>query len=495
MGLRGKHALGALAFAAFTSALPLGCGKNVLVVGAQLRHDAGPDEPRDDEPFADASSDSTTEPQKPDDADAAEAARAEDAHSSSDGSSDATLEGSADAELEAEACAANACGGCTELDVSPGETCGQCGTIVCAADEESTVCNDPGEVAQLTAGGHTCVLMLRGGVRCWGWNDVGQLGNGMLSDVFSPPSQDVIGGVRTVAAGDDYTCVVMQGTGGLRCWGSNLMGQYGNGTYTTDRASPPDFDVLTGVRSVALGQFHLCALLETGGLRCWGGYVLPDGSGTSEQLTPPDSDLLSGVSAVAAGPMFTCAVLNTGGLRCWGNDEFGQLGDGTTTTKTIVPPATDLVDHVVSVGAGYGHICVLRDDSGVRCWGKNDFGQLGDATRTNRLLPPDTDVITGALALAVGGDHTCVLLRDGSVVCWGSNSAGQVGDGTLDDRLSPASAAVGDAVAVSAGSYHTCALLRSGKVKCWGDNWFGSVGIGSKTEAQALPVDVGSLCP
>ena len=118
---------------------------------------------------------------------------------------------------------------------------------------------------------HACALMTTGGVRCWGDNGAGQLGTGNGGGVNNfanpPPDHDVLTGVQAISAGVNFTCALMT-TGGVRCWGWNVAGQLGDGT-TTNRDAPPTEDVLTGAKSISAGSLKACAVLENGDLRCW----------------------------------------------------------------------------------------------------------------------------------------------------------------------------------------------------------------------------------
>jgi len=140
---------------------------------------------------------------------------------------------------------------------------------------------------------------------------------------------------------------------------------------------------------------------------------------------------------------------------------------------------------VADVSTSGGHTCAITKVGGLRCWGKNWSGQLGDGTDSDRFDAPKHDVLTGASAVAAGNSHTCALTTNGGVRCWGSNQYGQLGDDSTGRFAPPASDVLTDIKAIAAGEYHTCALTKSGGVRCWGRNDFGQLGIGTDSNFEA----------
>ena len=210
---------------------------------------------------------------------------------------------------------------------------------------------------------------------------------------------------------------------------------------------------------------------------CGGGSPSGADGGTGTISCPGPAGIA--VKSIATGGAYTCAVLITGGVRCWGRNNTGELGDGTWTDRAM-PPTTDVLDDVQAIATAFGtefaHTCALTTNGGVRCWGNNEHGQLGDGTQISRSTPPATDVLTGVQAIGVGVEHTCALMTTGGVRCWGWNFDGQLGDGTTTDRSTPPTTDVlSDVQAIAVGGEHTCALMTTGGVRCWGWNSAGQL--------------------
>ena len=357
----------------------------------------------------------------------------------------------------------------------------------------------------ISAGGqHTCALLASGGVKCWGNNEDGQLGNGTTTTMVVPV--DVVGlssGVQAITAGSSHTCALLD-SGGVKCWGGNWKGKLGNGTLD-DSSTPVDVVGLSsGVQTIVAGGQHTCALLVSGGIKCWGDNTWGElgygtGGGTEYETTPVNvSGLSSGVQAITVGGMHTCALLDSGGVKCWGGNEYGQLGDGTTSeTYDPTPTPVDvfgLSSDMQAIAAGGYHTCALLISGGVKCWGRNSSGQLGDGSSSSYKVVP-FDVVglsSGVQTISAGGSHTCAMLTSGGLKCWGANSHGQLGNGTEESTKIPVfvSCLSSGIQAISAGGSHTCAVLTSGEVKCWGNNEDGQLGDGGAEENATTPVDV-----
>jgi alpha-tubulin suppressor-like RCC1 family protein len=344
----------------------------------------------------------------------------------------------------------------------------------------------------IAAGGvHTCILTRAGGVKCWGINSFGQLGNGVTAASLTPV--DVVGltsGVTQVAAGGYSTCALMS-SGAVKCWGDNTYGQLGTGS-TVGSLTPVDVKGLpVGVKAVAVGPYSACALTARGGVKCWGlnkfGY-LGNGS-TTDSRTPVDvRGLTSGVTAIAVGTSYSCALTTRMGLECWGflinpNDILANpIHD---TPVTLAEPASGITAIAVS-----GNICALTRGGGVRCGGDNTYGQLGDGSTTRRTTFVDVVRLrSGVTAVAAGANYACAVTSGGGVKCWGDNFAGQLGNGSTTKSSTP-----GDVVGLASGvaaialsDGHACAIMATGAVKCWGDH--GLLGNGTH-DGSTTPVDV-----
>jgi alpha-tubulin suppressor-like RCC1 family protein len=341
---------------------------------------------------------------------------------------------------------------------------------------------------------HTCAVTAVGGARCWGENNYGELGDGTTSNRSLP--SDVSGltsGVATIAGGDNHTCALTTG-GGVKCWGRNNVGQLGDFTLV-DRTTPVDVTNLTsGVVAIATGDSHTCALTSGGGVKCWGENnvgQLGDGTTTNHTIPVNVVGLSSGVGAIAAGGAHTCAITTAGALKCWGFNGFGEVGDGTTTNRTSPANVSGLGSGVAAVSLGSLHTCAVASGGAAKCWGYNAFGQLGNGSTSDATSPVDVSgLASGAMGVGAGTIHSCALLSSGAAKCWGANNDGQLGNGSTAQSETPVDVSGLAGVAqVSAGGYHTCATKSNAEARCWGRNAYGQLGDGTTTSTSA-PVAV-----
>ncbi len=264
-----------------------------------------------------------------------------------------------------------------------------------------------------------------------------------------------------IAAGGDHTCAVLDDDSarcwGEADWGA--LG-YGNTDDVGDDETPGsvnaiDFGAGRTVTAITTDVYHSCAILDDGSVRCWGlgqegqlGYGDTDDVGDDE--TPGSVggvDLGAGRTAVAisAGQYHTCAILDDGSVRCWGDASDGQLGYGNQTDigDNESPASVGPVDlgagrTAVGITTGDDHSCAVLDDRTVRCWGLGFRGQLGYGN-TNDIGDDESPATAGAVmvgadawAITAGAEHTCVVLEDGVVACWGRGDGGVLGYGNED---------------------------------------------------------------
>ena len=337
----------------------------------------------------------------------------------------------------------------------------------------------------------------------------GALNNQLLGTAPFALNATASSGLAVVFASNTTSvCTVSGATATLLAIGtcSITASQPGNSTYAAATPVTQTFTItavpLSGGAAIAAGAYHTCALTIAGGVLCWGDNSAGElGDGTTTQRPTPAavSGLGSGVVAIAAGVNHTCALTTAGGVLCWGDNTFGELGDGTTTTRLTPVAVRGLGSGVAAIAAG-GATCALTIAGGVLCWGDNTYGEIGDGTTSNRLTPVAVSGLgSGVAAIAAGAVHTCALTTAGGVLCWGDDTYGELGDGSGSFRrfLTPvAVSGLGSGVAaIAAGDgFHTCALTTAGGVLCWGDDTFGELGDGSGSFLGFLtPVAVSGL--
>jgi hypothetical protein len=234
---------------------------------------------------------------------------------------------------------------------------------------------------------HACLWSLDG--RAWCWGDIDASGGAPLvsnAPVLIPGATSVVG----AATNQNHSCVV-QAAGTVLCWGNNLSGQCGTGTFGGSYATPQLVVGLTDAVRLMPTYDGTCALRSGGQLVCWG-LDMSGQFGTGAHVhsaTPVASTPIPDLQSVAFGEQVGCAIRTNGHVICWGEVMRGELGDGTTGYVSRLRPAAEVtgITDAVQISAGRDHVCVVRASGGVSCWGDNGYGQLGDGTTTPRPRP------------------------------------------------------------------------------------------------------------
>jgi alpha-tubulin suppressor-like RCC1 family protein len=346
----------------------------------------------------------------------------------------------------------------------------------------------------LSAGGdHACGLLRSGEVLCFGSNDSGQLG--LPSDVTHSPSPTPVTTLpflRSVEAGAKYTCGVSLDDETL-CWGA-VPGR------TQPSAAPVSLALPGGspVRSLGLGQDHLCVVAEDGSAHCLGNNAdgqLGDGTTTARDRLGP-VDAITNFASIAAGDGFTCAIDVDGVPWCWGRNDRMQLGG--VSEQAFEPTPLPLEAHrLLSVSLGSAHACGLATDGRVLCWGDASFGRLGDGQLLDASAPQFAELEGRCRQVVVGDSHGCALRDDGRLFCWGKGEKGRLGTPGYDDEEAFSAFPVpvrppfegARFVHVTAGAAHGCAIEETGPSYCWGEGEDGRLGDGEAV-ARSVPTPV-----
>ncbi len=247
-------------------------------------------------------------------------------------------------------------------------------------------------------------------------------------------------------------------------------------------------------------NLHTCTAVN-GAAYCWGwnGYgQLGDGTFTNRNTPNLVPGVDQNITLVRAGNYHSCAVLSNGSAKCWGRNDFGEVGNRVMGgfALSAVNVIFDQPTLVRDIALGSSFTCALVESNvhyGVMCWGGNFSGQLGNGTFLNSGVPQFVSGLTqGVLQITALGSHVCAILNDHSLKCWGDGSGGKLGVGTTSNSALPVSVPLANVNKISAGSSHTCAITLSGTSYCWGIGSDGQLGNGT-TSSSLSPTQVLNL--
>jgi alpha-tubulin suppressor-like RCC1 family protein len=330
------------------------------------------------------------------------------------------------------------------------------------------------------------------GIAAWGSNSLGQLGNGTTENSLEPAPVSGVTEVLAVAGGGEFSLALLA-NGTVMSWGANNAGQLGDGS-TTPSSVPVPVSGLSNVVAIAAGGEHALALLSNGHVMAWGQNAtgqLGNGKAPTSSDVPVEVSEISEVTAIAAGGKHSLALLSDHRVEAWGADKEGQLGNGhsgSLATGYNTPVEVTELGGVTAIAAGGLHSLALLENGTVESWGSNTHGQLGNESKNLSSTAVAVKGLIGVKAIAAGQSHSMALLNSGEVWDWGGGGSGDLGNGAEETKTTPVQATgLTEVTAISAGSNYSAALLASGNVSEWGANNEGQLGDGVKTRS-ALPL-------
>jgi alpha-tubulin suppressor-like RCC1 family protein len=364
------------------------------------------------------------------------------------------------------------------------------------SNENASAVSDPGTTSTdfqvksgslISTNNVICALTPTSGVKCIGIGSRNGDGTGVDRTSTAVDVAGLTSGVKSIATGTQTVCAVTT-AGGAKCWGvTNVSGSASPSSST----SPVDVvGLTTGVENVSIGAGYSCFLTTTKNVKCVGGNnwgQLGNGTVTSSTTTTDVQNIDGIAQSLSSGSQSSCIVTTSRTVKCWGYGGYGNLGHGASPTYSSTPVDVSGLTSVAQVAVADNSVCALTTNGAVKCWGRNDTGQLGNGAAGNSNVPVNvTGLSSGVRAIRAGQLHFCAILDSGSMKCWGRNSEGQLGTGaTSGNRSTPVDSAIatGTIVDVSAYLYFTCVLNSEGTVRCFGTHPYVSM---STTQAVAV---------
>jgi M6 family metalloprotease-like protein len=340
-----------------------------------------------------------------------------------------------------------------------------------------------GSVTNMTSNSAT----LNGTVNAYGYTTTVWFEYGITSGTYSNTTT-----TQTVSGSTDTTVSIdISSLSENTTYYYRIVAQNSAGTvYGTEN----NFMLITVTTKIAAGARHSLALKSNGTVWAWGNNSdgqLGDET-TTNRTIPVQASNLNAITVIDGGASHSIALRYDGTVWTWGANWDGQLGDGTNTRKTTPVQISGLGD-IISIACGMYHSIALKSDGTVWAFGRNDYGQLGDGTNVYRNKPVQVSSLSDVIAIT-GGDYHCLALKsDGIVWAWGNNESGQLGDGTTTNRNTPVQvSSFSNVAAIARGWVHSLALKSDGTAWAWGANGSGQLGDGT-TINKTSPVKISNL--
>jgi alpha-tubulin suppressor-like RCC1 family protein len=342
-------------------------------------------------------------------------------------------------------------------------------------DELYELYTGAGDVVQIDAYDHTLVVKEDGTVWAWGYNWDGQCGVGFAQGNVKFAQVQGLSNVVAVSAGLHYS-LAARSDGTVWAWGQG----YNN--------IPNQIVGLTDVTAV-LARDSSYVLKSNGTVWAWGSNYagqLGDGS-TTTRTTPVQVSGLSGVEELTGGSVHVVARKSNGTVYAWGSNSYGAVGDGTNTNRNVPTQLTSL-SGIVKVSSRASHNMAVKNDGTLWSWGQNTYGTLGDDTTINRNSPVQVQGLSNVMDVSAGSNYVLALKTDGTVWVWGQRIAvvGSPADLTLQKTPVQING-IANVMTISTGAYHAIALKTDDTVWAWGDNQYEQLGLGT-TACRFVPM-------
>ena len=321
---------------------------------------------------------------------------------------------------------------------------------------------------------HNLAIKSDGSLWAWGNNNYGQLGDNTVESKLTPVK--IMENVIAADAGRGHSLAITY-DGSLWTWGLYENGRWRLGDSATGENNLTPVKIMDNVKAISAGDnHHNFATKNDGSLWAWGVNYGRLGDGTTNFVSQWEPvKILDDVVAVSARWAHSLAIKSDGSLWAWGGNGAGQIGDGTVTISSGRHPRVTedhnkltpvkIMDDVKTISVGGWHSLVIKNDNSLWAWGGNIDGQIGDGTTISKSMP--VKIMDDVKAVSAGEQHNLVIKNDNSLWAWGNNDYGQLGDGTTVDKLTPVKI-MDDVTAVSAGRTHSLVIKNDGSILLWG---------------------------